>query len=129
MSDLKDNPLSAEVSDLKEKFFSGRSALEEEQVKLLYDELQSVIKNISDNDFLSSDTGLVIELTEILKSVVPGEFANSMMESFDKEIFFGFGNYLLANADKEKTGSLIHEYLNLFRFSSFLKRIYEEERW
>ena len=79
MSDLKDNPLSAEVSDLKEKFFSGSSALEEEQVKLLYNELQSVIKNISDNDLLSSETDLVTELTEIFQSVVPGEFANSMM--------------------------------------------------
>ena len=129
MSELKENPLSAEVSDLKEKFFSGRSALEEEQVKLLYKELQSVIKNISDNDLLSTDTGLVTELTEICKSVVPGEFANQLMESFDKEIFFRFGNYLLVNADKERIHSLIHEYLNLFRFSSFLKRIYEEERW
>ncbi|MEE9448431.1 MAG: hypothetical protein V3V72_00145, partial [Ignavibacteriaceae bacterium] len=89
MSDLKDNLLSADVSDLKEKFFSGRSALEEEQVKLLYRELQSVTKNITDNDLFSSDTGLVTELTEILQSVVPGEFASPLMESFDKEIFFG----------------------------------------
>jgi len=129
MSELKDNPLSTEISDLKEKFFSGRSALEEEQVKLLYKEFQSVIKNIPDNDLLSSDTDLVIELIEIFQSVVPGEFTNSLMECFDKEIYFSFGNYLLSNTDNEKINSLIHEYLNLFRFSSFLKRIYEEERW
>jgi len=129
MSDLKDNPLSAEVTDLKEKFFSGISALEGEQVKLLYKELQSVIKNISDNDLISTNPVLVTELTEICKSIVPGKFASPLMESFNKEIFFGFGNYLLANAEKGKTDLLIHEYLNLFRFSSFLKRIYEEERW
>jgi len=129
MNDLNDNPLSAEITDLKEKFFSGRSALEEEQVKLLYNELQSVIKNIYKNDLLSSETGIVIELTEIFKSVVPGEFANPLMASFDKETFLGFGNYLLANAEKGKMHSLIHEYLNLFRFSSFLKKIYGEDKW
>jgi len=129
MSDLKDNPLSAEISDLKEKFFSGRSALEEEQVKLLYNKFQSVIKNIYKNDLLSTDTGLVTEFTEIFKSVVPGKFANSLMESFDKEILFGFGNYLLENADKDKINPLIHEYHNLLRFPSFLKKIYEESRW
>ncbi|RKY95143.1 MAG: hypothetical protein DRQ01_00540, partial [Ignavibacteriae bacterium] len=68
-------------------------------------------------------------LTEICKSVVPGEFANQLMESFDKEIFFGFGNYLLTIADKEKIHPLIHEYLNLFRFPSLLKKIYNEEKW
>ncbi len=129
MSKFKDNPLSAKISDLKEKFFSGRSALEEEQVEQVYNELQSVIKNIADNDLLSSNPSLANELTEIFKSVVPDKFANPLMENFDKELFFTFGNYLLANAGKEKIYSLIHEYLNLFRFSSFLKRIYEEERW
>ncbi len=123
MSDLKDNSIAADISELKEKFFSGRSAQEDEQVKHLYDELQNVIKKIIVNNFLSSDSGLAAELTEIFQSVVRGKFANSLMESFDKEIYFGFGNYLLSNANREKIPKLIHEYLNLFRFSSFLQKI------
>ncbi len=129
MNDLENTPGELNILELKEKFFSGKSALEEKQVNLLYSELQLVIKTITEKKLLSKDDLLAKELTEILSSIVPGEFANSLMESFDKEIYYGFGNYLKSVTHSEISSKLIHEYLNLFRFPSFLTRIYEEKKW
>ena len=53
------------------------------------------------------------------------------MENMDKDLFFGFGEYLtsLSNQSNEKIVSIIHNYLNLFRNSTFLQKIYDERRW
>ncbi len=52
------------------------------------------------------------------------------MGEIDKEVFFAFGAFLNERLTKnEKLEKLTHEYLNLFRFPSLLRRIYEEKKW
>jgi long-subunit acyl-CoA synthetase (AMP-forming)/predicted GNAT family acetyltransferase len=52
------------------------------------------------------------------------------MGEIDKEFYFSFGTFLNEQLPKnEKIEKLVHEYLNLFRFPSFLRRIYNEKTW
>ena len=52
------------------------------------------------------------------------------MGEIDPEVYFSFGTFLNEQLTKnEKVEKLTHEYLNLFRFSSLLRRIYEKKIW
>ena len=53
------------------------------------------------------------------------------MDNMDKDLFFSFGEYLgsFSNQSNNKIVSITHNYLNLFRNSSFLQKIYDERRW
>ncbi|HQJ45743.1 MAG TPA: AMP-binding protein, partial [Ignavibacteriaceae bacterium] len=89
-------------------------------------ELNSVTKNNNLNQPVISEVWL-----SILNGLVAGGFSDDIMNSMDKDLFFDFGNYLasgLVNSN-DKTDSIIHSYLNLFRYSSFLQKIYDERRW
>ena len=67
----------------------------------------------------------------IFNGLFSSELANSFMENMDKDLFFSFGEYLasFSNQSNEKIVSIIHNYLNLFRNSTFLQKIYNEPRW
>ncbi len=57
-------------------------------------------------------------------------FAKQFMGEIDIEVYFYFGSFLNDQLTKnEKVEKLSHEYLNLFRFSSLLRRIYEQQKW
>ncbi len=66
-----------------------------------------------------------------------------MMSEIPFELFHSVGEKLLYSAHSTQTTnqsfnnsnnlslihSIIHSYLNLFRYSQFLKRVYEDKRW
>ena len=58
------------------------------------------------------------------------EFAKKLMAEVDKDNFFDFGEYLISQLANptDKTKRITHEYLNLFRYPSFLRKIYEENK-
>ena len=52
------------------------------------------------------------------------------MGEVEKEVYFSFGTFLNKQlTEGRKLETLTHEYLNLFRFPSLLRRIYEEKKW
>ena len=67
----------------------------------------------------------------IFDGLFSSELANPFMENMDKDLFFSFGEYLasFSNEPSERIVSITHNYLNLFRNSSFLQKIYDERRW
>ena len=69
-------------------------------------------------------------LLKIFIAAAQPAFAKQFMGEIDKEVYFLFGTFLNVQLTKgEKVEKLTHEYLNLFRFPSLLKRIYEEQKW
>ncbi len=69
-------------------------------------------------------------LMRIFIAAAKPDFAKQFMGEVDKDVFFSFGTFLNDQLTKnEKLEKLTHEYLNLFRFPSFLRRIYEQQKW
>jgi len=121
------------LSAIKEKFYSGKAAFEKADLDHLYKQFEDELKNAVNNKAICKDAELTESWLEIFKAVSAGYFADPVMAAIDKEIFYDLGLYLLEEM-KENSGNqinifLAHEYLNLFRASSLLKKIYDEKKW
>ena len=121
------------LNKIKEKLFSGKAAFEKEDLNHLYKQFEDELKNAVNNKALCKDAELTKSWLEIFIAVSEGFFADPVMAAMDKEIFYDLGLILLAEM-KENSGIQIniflsHEYLNLFRTSSLLKKIYDENKW
>ncbi len=118
------------IKELNEKLLGGKASLEQNEINDLINdlliELSTVIKKNNLNEPDISEVWL-----SILNGLIAGGFSDDIMNSMDKDLFFGFGDYLASDLvnSNDKTIPIIHSYLNLFRYSSFLQKIYDERRW
>lgn len=117
------------ISELKDQLLAGSASLEANEIDNLIINLKIELSRLTKNRQLNnSNTQEIWE--NIFNGLFSSELANLFMEEMDKDIFYTFGEYLTSCADKnEKVISIIHNYLNLFRYSSFLQKIYDERRW
>ncbi|MCZ7614892.1 MAG: AMP-binding protein [Ignavibacteriaceae bacterium] len=69
-------------------------------------------------------------LHKIFVAAAQPDFAKQFMGDVDSETFYLFGEFLVNESEKynQNLKPLIHEYLNLFRFPSLLRRIYDEKQ-
>ena len=118
------------IKELNEKLLGGKASLEQNEINDLINDLLIELNSVTKNNNLNQPVISEVWLS-ILNGLVAGGFSDDIMNSMDKDLFFDFGNYLasgLVNSN-DKTDSIIHSYLNLFRYSSFLQKIYDERRW
>ncbi|MGD8306049.1 MAG: AMP-binding protein, partial [Ignavibacteria bacterium] len=118
---------------IKEKFFSGKAALEEPELKRLYIEFEEELRKSIEKRELGKNEELTRSFLEIFKTTLPGEFAYTLMTALNENLYYDFGLYLVDEAKSSPDNSnlfhLVHEYLSLFRTPSFLKKIYEDKLW
>lgn len=117
------------IPELKDKLLAGSASLEANEIENLIINLKIELSQLVEKQQLNNSN-----LQEIWENIFNGlfssELANSFMEEMDKDLFFALGEYLSSSPDKnEKVISIIHNYINLFRYSSFLQKIYDERRW
>ncbi len=123
------NQKNSSVTKLKDQLLAGSASLEANEIENLIINLKIELSKLVEKRQLNNS-----DIQEIWKNIFNGlfssELANPFMENMDKDLFFSFGEYLLSLSDKnKKVISIIHDYLNLFRYSSFLQKIYDERRW
>lgn len=122
--------LNSSLAELNDKLLAGKAALEQSEIDDLLVNLKIELNRAvsSNNLWYYVETDLWLN---ILNGLTSSELANAFMENMDKDLFFSFGDKLLSseNQSNEKIVLIIHNYLNLFRYSSFLKKIYDERRW
>jgi len=118
---------------IKEKLFSGKAALEESDLNYLFKQFENELNETIRERLISTDNERVKLWCEVFEVVSAGDFADSLMFTLDKEIFYRFGHFIheeiKSDSANENVILLIHEYLNLFRTSSLLKKIYKEKKW
>lgn len=118
------------IKELNEKLLGGKASLEQNEINDLINDLLIELNSVTKNNNLNQPEVSEVWLS-ILSGLIAGGFSDDIMNSMDKDLFFDFGNYLasdLVNSD-DKTIPIIRGYLNLFRYSSFLQKIYDERRW
>jgi long-chain acyl-CoA synthetase len=124
------NQSNSSLTELNDKLLAGKAALENNEVEDLLINLRIELSRSVKENLLESE----IE-AESWKNIFTGlfssELANPFMESMDKDLFFSFGDYLtsFSNQSDEKIVSITHNYLNIFRNSCFLQKIYNERKW
>lgn len=122
--------LYSSLAELNDKLLAGKAALEQSEIDDLLVNLKIELNRAVSSNNLWYDVETDLWLN-ILNGLTSSELANAFMENMDKDLFFSFGDKLLSseNQSNEKIVLIIHNYLNLFRYSSFLKKIYDERRW
>lgn len=124
------NQPNSSLTELNDKLLAGKASLEQKEIEELLINLRIELSRAVSDKHLDSENE-----TEMWQSIFNGlfssELANPFIENMDKDLFFSFGEYLASLQDdsNENIVSIIHNYLNLFRYSSFLQKIYEERRW
>jgi long-subunit acyl-CoA synthetase (AMP-forming)/GNAT superfamily N-acetyltransferase len=108
----------------KEKLKDVISATE--QLEIFTKNLTQILQG---NENLKDD-----QQEELLKNFMAAanpDIAKKIMAKIDKEVFYNFGGYLCSQHKKpaNKFVKITREYLNLFRYPSILRRIYEEKKW
>jgi long-chain acyl-CoA synthetase len=118
------------LTELNSQLLSGSAALEKNEINDLLINLK-----IELNRFVEKKQNKVDSEPEIWGSILNGlfssELAGRFMKEMDNDLFYSFGELLaslLMGGDKNIV-SVVHNYLNLFRNSSFLEKIYDERRW
>lgn len=118
------------LTELNDKLLAGKAALEQGEIDDLIINLKIELnRSLTDKHFSSDDE--IENWKNIFDGLFSSELSNLFMESMDKDLFFNFGEYLasFSNQSNENIVLIIHNYLNLFRNSSFLQKIYDERRW
>ncbi len=124
------NQQNSSLAELNDKLLAGKAALENSEIEDLLINLRIEFSSAVSNEHLNSEVETELWLN-IFNGLFSSELANPFMENMNKDLFFAFGEYLAAfsNQPDEKIISITHNYLNLFRISTFLQKIYDERRW
>ncbi len=124
------NQTISSLSEINDKLLAGKAALENTEIEDLILDLGLEFGRAVSEKHFSSNTETVMWLN-IFEGLFSSGLAGLFMEKIDKDRFFSFGEYLASLPDESnpKFVPIIHNYLNLFRYSSFLQKIYDERRW
>lgn len=122
-----------ELVALRDKLSAGKTAYDKNELDLLAIQFNSTLTSLANYCKDEIDNELVVHLNEIFRSIIVSGFSKVFSITLDKEIYFQFGvmlrKSLTSKPDQLKFKKLTHLYLDLFRFSSFLQKIYDEQRW
>lgn len=116
-----------DLKTLKEKIFAGKGAYDKSEIDEI---ISSLIHTIPEID-TGSDSEIDL-LRDIFASLKSSDFQREFLRKIDPEIYFEFGkklnDWLNGNA-WDKVSKLVYEYLNQFRASQFLEKVYGNKKW
>ncbi|MCU0344485.1 MAG: AMP-binding protein, partial [Ignavibacterium sp.] len=118
------------LAELNDKLLAGKAALEQNEIEDLIVNLRIELSRIIGINQLVNEQEAE-SWQNIFNGLFTSDLTNPFMENMDKDLFFSFGEHLgsFSNNPDERIISIIHSYLNLFRNSAFLQKIYDERRW
>lgn len=122
-----------ELVSLRDKLSAGKTAYDKNELDLLAVQFDSILNSVVNRVTNEIDNELVIQLNEIFHLILVSGFSRDFSKTLDKEVYFLFGamldKSLPSRPDNHEYKNLTYSYLDLFRFSSFLQKIYDEQRW
>jgi hypothetical protein len=117
------------IISIADKFITGLTSFGKKDVSEQLESFAETLKQIPlEKRSLSKEEHDA--LLKIFIAAAQPSFAKQFMGEVDTQVYFAFGTFLNEQLTKgQKVERLTHEYLNLFRFPSLLRRIYEEKSW
>ena len=117
------------IFSVADKFITGLTSFGKKDVSEQLDSFAETLKQIPlEKRSLTKEESDA--LLRIFIAAAKPAFAKQFMNEIDTEVYFSFGKFLSEQLDKNShLKNLTHEYLNLFRFPSLLRRIYTQNKW
>jgi long-subunit acyl-CoA synthetase (AMP-forming)/ribosomal protein S18 acetylase RimI-like enzyme len=118
------------IISVTEKFISGLTAFGKKDVSEQLESFAEALKQIPQEKKKITEEQ-ADALLKIFVAAAKPDFAKQFMSKVDTEVFHKFGEYLNLQFARpnDKSVKITHEYLNLFRYPSLLKKIYGEQKW
>ena len=114
------------LNDLHNKILAGRAAIDEEEIQNLCADFELELKNCVDKNYFENSNEIIDSWNSVLQSACKSDFVKDISAFISPALYFELGEYLVSSLSKNKTPqlkSLVHNYLDLFRYSQFLTKI------
>ncbi len=114
------------TQEINEKLSAGLSAYEKDEITELMNETESSLKDFAEREEYPSDEELR-DTEKLFHSLIFNGYAEKFAENISPDVYFDFGKKLLEL--ENDVAKIIHYYLDIFRRSQFLEKIYNDRRW
>lgn len=125
--------MNIDLKILSEILLAGKSAIEK-------DESEKIIAELIDAFSLYNESGLNdSDFQYLVNNLIGSGFDKDLMNKISPELFYSIGERILSNIQFNQPNiqsfnhspihSIVHSYLNLFRYSEFLRRVYGDKKW
>ncbi len=116
---------------LLNKISAGLAAIEESEVESLVSAIKEEFRKIPESDIFNQTSGIESVFSEIFEALLKVKLMYSIMAEISGDIYYRFGEYLLQQNSSGNTAiiKLMHSYLDAFRFTVFLQKIYGQRQW
>jgi long-chain acyl-CoA synthetase len=122
---------SAKLDHLNERFQTGKSGLEKDEIKSLAEQLnEQLMLTVSGNVF-DLMPEIVHNLNDVIETILVNQLTADVLEGLSEQSVFEIGKYLTEhfNTADPAQRKLIHNYLDLIRFREFLTRMTQTPKW
>ncbi len=109
------------ANEIIESLSSGISSYSNETIHELISVIENELKNFKHND--------INEWKSIFNLLIQNGFSEKFAEFISPSVFYDFGKSLTKTISGKDIIPLIHLYLDIFRRSQFLVKIYNDRRW
>ncbi|MEJ2052523.1 MAG: AMP-binding protein [Calditrichaceae bacterium] len=131
MSDTKSIPFLSELSKIDDRLRAGAGSLEKDELERLIKNINQSIGETVKQDYLKKAPEISHNWDTIFEAVILNHLEKRLTETLDVDVYFSFGQYLLKFTDNSDTAliKLVHNYLDIFRHSTFLTRLSKTSDW
>ena len=122
-----------DLKTISEILLAGKSAIEKDESEKIISELIDAFKQYNESVLNDSD------FQNLMKSLIGSGFDKDLMNNISTELFYSIGERILNNIQSNQPNiqsfnqspihSIVYSYLNLFRYSEFLSRVYDDKKW
>ena len=123
------------IVSLRTLFKAGKSALDESELNDKFSETFDLISSISVPADHTAGIEVISELSGLFTAIKEGGFVRDYMSRIPEETYFSFGKLLSDFYNlkfkniSESLHKLTHSYLDFLRYSEFLTKISDVEKW
>jgi long-subunit acyl-CoA synthetase (AMP-forming) len=121
--------ISEQLSNIRQNIFKGKAALEKGEIERTSQQINQLFSNGNNYSLINKDGNIEI-LLSVLVSLPSTRLAELVLSELETEPLYNFSKYLIdTGANDSKVYPIIHELLNLFRYSNWLQKISGEKKW
>lgn len=112
---------------------AGKSTLSETEIKEVTQKISILLGSFTSAEY--QNQYLLTEASQLLEAIIEGDFASNFMANASELDFYSFGEFIIESLkesdDKkiETIETISYQYLNFIRFSEFLQKITDQDKW
>ncbi len=121
--------ITTQLNKIRESIFKGKAGLEDDEIKKISDELNKIFSTTKDFTAIVENKNDEI-LLQILISIPSAHLSETILLDLEEKYLFEFSKFLIDKGENDfKISQIIHELLNLFRYSNWLQKISGNKKW